>query len=78
MLEMRKDADRRHRHWQDVLVEVTRDLTQAEMRLAGQVSERARTQLLFGMENIMGYSAVVTQTCSRRSPVLAAPDQDRA
>eukprot|EP00752_Nemacystus_decipiens_P010357 g9227.t1 len=36
MLEMRKDADRRHRHWQDVLAEVNVDLTHAEMRLAGQ------------------------------------------
>ncbi|CAM9946768.1 unnamed protein product, partial [Ectocarpus sp. 8 AP-2014] len=36
MLDMRKEADRRHRHWQDVLEEVKRDLTYAEMRLAGQ------------------------------------------
>lgn len=41
MLDMRKEADRRHRHWQDVLEEVTRDLTYAEMRLAGQVTMKA-------------------------------------
>lgn len=37
MLEIRKDADRRHRHWVDVLAQVTRDLTEAEMNFAGQV-----------------------------------------
>lgn len=41
MLDMRKQADRRHRHWQDVLEEVKRDLTYAEMRLAGQVRMKA-------------------------------------
>lgn len=40
MLEMRKEADRRHRHWQDVLEEVKKDLTHAEMRLAGQASRK--------------------------------------
>lgn len=44
MLEMRKEADRRHRHWQDVLEEVKKDLTHAEMRLAGQVSQRGRAK----------------------------------
>lgn len=39
ILEMRKDADRRHRHWQDVLAEVQRELTEAEMNFAGQVGE---------------------------------------
>lgn len=43
MLEMRKEADRRHRHWQDVLEEVKNDLVHAEMRLAGQVSQRKRS-----------------------------------
>lgn len=37
MVQMRKDAERRHLHWQDVLKEVTKDLTHAEMKLAGQV-----------------------------------------
>lgn len=37
MIEMRKDADRVHRHWRDMLEEVKKDLTYAEMRLAGQV-----------------------------------------
>lgn len=37
MRDMRKDAARRHLHWQDVLAEVKRDLTRAEMELAGQV-----------------------------------------
>ncbi len=40
MIEMRKEADRRHRHWQDLLEEVKKDLTHAEMRLAGQVGFR--------------------------------------
>lgn len=39
MLEMRKEADQVHRHWHDMLEEVKKDLTYAEMRLAGQVSE---------------------------------------
>lgn len=77
MLEMRKDADRRHRHWQDVLAEVTKDLTHAEMRLAGQVSTRARTQPPCGREAIVGYSGVVLQPFGRRIPELAAPDQGR-
>lgn len=37
MLDMRKEADRRLRHWQNMLAEATKDLTHAEMRLAGQV-----------------------------------------
>ncbi|CAM9187342.1 unnamed protein product, partial [Hapterophycus canaliculatus] len=36
MLDMRNEADRRLRHWQDMLAEATTDLTHAEMRLAGQ------------------------------------------
>lgn len=39
MIEMRKDADRRHRHWRDLTAEVKRDLNEAEMNLAGQVRD---------------------------------------
>lgn len=42
MLEMREDADRRHRHWQNVLATVQRDLTEAEMNFAGQVGKTKR------------------------------------
>lgn len=38
MMGMKKDADGRHRHWLDVLTEVKKDMTFAEMKLAGQVS----------------------------------------
>lgn len=41
MVQMREDAERRHLHWQDVLAEVKKDLTHAEMKLAGQASEGA-------------------------------------
>lgn len=44
MIEMRQDAERRHRHWQDVLAEVKQDLIQAEMNLAGQVRKRQCTR----------------------------------
>lgn len=37
MIDMRKDAARRHLHWVDMLAEAKRDFTRAEMDLAGQV-----------------------------------------
>lgn len=42
MLDMRKEADRRLRHWQDMLAEAKTDLTHAEMRLAGQVRSEGK------------------------------------
>lgn len=45
MIDMRKDSQRRHLHWQDVLAEVKKDLTHAEMKLAGQVSGQYYAEL---------------------------------
>lgn len=57
MLEMRKDADRRHRHWVNVLAQVTRELTEAEMNLAGQVSM-----------NVLGQVSVLGPVGASRRP----------
>ena len=37
VIEMRKDAERQHRHWQDSLKQAAKDLKDAEIKLVGKV-----------------------------------------